>query len=380
MTLQYNAVALFSGGLDSILAARLIQDQGLAVKCIHFTSPFFGRAESIPHWRDVYGLDIDAVDVGAAFVSMLAERPVHGFGKVLNPCVDCKILMMRQAATIMRELGATILISGEVLGQRPMSQRRDTLNAIRRDADVRGCLIRPLSAKLLEETHAERDGTIDRSRLCAISGRGRKDQLDLARTLGITEIPTPAGGCLLTEKENARSYWPVLSLTPDATVNDFDLCNTGRQYWNLDTPQNPLHLCIGRNQADNARLLTLARQGDIVFKIASFPGPVALGRPFPGKPWDAAALHSAATFAASFSPKAVAFAADSTEPVLVKTCAGPDYAAIMRPVEENAVPSVAVAPTRNGSWKEYSWDDAREQIRAEARERQNACGGKKGKE
>ena len=371
MTLQYNAVALFSGGLDSILAARLIQDQGLAVKCIHFTSPFFGKAESIPHWRKVYGLDIDAVDVGEAFVSMLAERPAHGFGKVLNPCVDCKILMMRQAVTIMRELGATILVSGEVLGQRPMSQRRDTLNVIRRDADVRGFLIRPLSAKLLEETEAELNGTIDRSRLGTISGRGRKDQLDLARALCITEIPTPAGGCLLTERENARSYWPVLLHTPKAVANDFDLCNTGRQYWNLDVPKTPLHLCIGRNQADNARLLTLARQGDIIFKTASFPGPIALGRPFPGNAWDATVVHSAATFAASFSPKSTAFAESSNKPVLVKTYAGPDYAAIMRPMEENAVPSVAVTPCRNGSWREYSWDEAREQIRAEARERQS---------
>ena len=245
MTLHYDAVALFSGGLDSILAARLIQNQGLAVKCIHFTSPFFGKAESIPHWQKIYGLDIDDVDVGEAFAAMLAKRPVHGFGKVLNPCVDCKILMMRHAVTIMRELGADILVSGEVLGQRPMSQRKDTLNVIRRDADVRDCLIRPLSAKLLEETRAEASGRIDRSRLGAISGRGRRDQLDLARTLGITEIPTPAGGCRLTEKENARSYWPVLLHTPNISANEFDLCNTGRQYWHCDDAQNPLHQ-IGR--------------------------------------------------------------------------------------------------------------------------------------
>ena len=369
MTLTYDAIALFSGGLDSILAARLIQDQGLAVKCIHFTSPFFGKAESIPHWQKVYGLDIEAVDVSESFASMLAKRPVHGFGKVLNPCVDCKILMMRHAEEIMRAWNADILVSGEVLGQRPMSQRRDTLNVIQRDANVRGHLIRPLSAKLLEETPAEASGKIDRSRLCSISGRGRKDQLALAKTLGITEIPTPAGGCRLTEKENGKSYWPVLLHTQNPTANDFSLVNAGRQYWNLDSPTSPLHLCIGRNQDDNMKMLALAREGDLVFKIASFPGPVALGRPIAGQVWDAKAIDSAAAFAASFSPKAVRFVEASGETVQVKVHTGPDYAAIMRPVEEKAVPSVTVLPVRNGFWQEYSWESAREQIRAEARER-----------
>ncbi|SBW09651.1 Thiamine biosynthesis protein [uncultured delta proteobacterium] len=369
MMVTYDAVALFSGGLDSILAARLIQDQGLAVKCIHFTSPFFGKPESIPHWREVYGLDIDAVDVGDAFAAMLAERPAHGFGKVLNPCVDCKILMMRRAVTLMRELGADILISGEVLGQRPMSQRKDTLNIIRRDAGVRDVLIRPLSARILEETPAEASGRIDRSRLGAISGRGRRSQLELAAALGITEIPTPAGGCRLTEKENGRSYWPVLLHTPRPTGNDFDLAATGRQYWNLAAPGAPLHLCVGRNQADNARLLELALPGDIVFKIASFPGPVALGRPFPGQEWDDAAVASAAAFTASFSPKAARFSEESGKPVFVKAHKGPDHGAIMRPVEEDAVPAIPVIPARAGDWREYPWEKARGEIRAEQRER-----------
>lgn len=366
---SYDAVALFSGGLDSILAARLIQDQGLAVKCLHFTSPFFGKAEAIPHWRKVYGLDIEAVDIGDEFSSMLAERPVYGFGKVLNPCVDCKILMMRCARGIMKELGVEILVSGEVLGQRPMSQRKDTLNVIRRDADAKDVLIRPLSARLLEETPAERSGKIDRSRLGAISGRGRKDQLTLAKQLGITEIPTSAGGCRLTEKENARSYWPVLLHTQPPEAGDFELANTGRQYWNFTDGGAPMHICIGRNQADNEKLLELVREGDILFKIASFPGPLSLARPFPGHPWDAEAVASAAAFAASFSPKAARFAAETGKPVLVKAHTGPDHAAVLRPVEEDAVPALAVVPLRDGPWKEYPWDKAREAIRAEARER-----------
>ena len=145
-----HAFALFSGGLDSILAARLIMEQGLVVRCLHFVTPFFGKPQLIPHWEKVYGLEVEAVDVGEAFVRLLRERPAHGFGKVMNPCVDCKILMMRKARELMKKWGASFLISGEVLGQRPMSQRRDTLNVIRRDAEVKESLLRPLSAQLLD--------------------------------------------------------------------------------------------------------------------------------------------------------------------------------------------------------------------------------------
>lgn len=369
-TKHYDAIALFSGGLDSILAARLIQDQGLAVKCLHFTSPFFGKPESIPHWRKTYGLDIEAVDIGDEFAAMLAKRPDYGFGKVMNPCVDCKILMLRNALRIMQKFGAGILVSGEVLGQRPMSQRRDTLNIIRRDAGVRDYLIRPLSAKLLDETPAEAGGRIDRSRLGAIAGRGRKAQLALAAAMGVTEIPTPAGGCRLTEKENGRSYWPVLHYTREPSANDFELANTGRQYWlQTDPAAMPLHLCVGRNQADNARLLELTRPGDILFKVASFSGPVSLARPFHGQRWTEENLLAAAAFTASFSPKAARFAAETGDAVRVKVHSGPDFTAVMRPEEDEAVRLVTVLPGREG-WRESAWEDAREEIRAEARARQ----------
>ncbi|MEG2139801.1 MAG: tRNA(5-methylaminomethyl-2-thiouridylate) methyltransferase, partial [Bilophila sp.] len=174
MTPSPHAVALFSGGLDSILATRLIQEQGLVVRCLHFVTPFFGKPHLIPHWEEVYGLSIEAVDVSEAYIRLLLERPEHGFGKVLNPCVDCKILMMRTAREIMARLGATFLISGEVLGQRPMSQRRDTLNVIRREGAVRDTLLRPLCAQHLDPTEPELSGLVDRSRLLSIFGRGRK--------------------------------------------------------------------------------------------------------------------------------------------------------------------------------------------------------------
>lgn len=382
-TAPYDAIALFSGGLDSILAARLIQDQGLRVKCIHFTSPFFGKRSAIPHWRETYGLDIEAVDIGPEFTAMLAARPVHGFGKVINPCVDCKIIMLRKAATMMERYGANVLVSGEVLGQRPMSQRRDTLNVIRRDADVRSSLIRPLSALLMEPTPAEENGLIDRSRLLGISGRGRKDQLDLAARMGITEIPTPAGGCRLTEKENARSYWPVLRYAANLSAQDFQLANTGRQYWSFagqEAGETPLWICVGRNQADNDWLLKLARPDDLLFKVVGFPGPISLmrplaGRTFTGEPHADTAVLAAAAFTASFSPKAARHAQETGTTVNVKVLPGSAKETLMEMAENRSdIPLAHIIPDRvtERHWHELSWEQAREEIKAEAKERMHA--------
>ena len=358
---HHDAVALLSGGLDSILAARLVQDMGLRVLCLHFHTPFFDKARDCDRWKELYGLTVRAVDVGEDFARMLVERPEHGFGKVLNPCVDCKILMLRRAKEIMREVGATFIITGEVLGQRPMSQRRDTLHVIQREAGVKGLLLRPLSALHLESTEAEESGLVDRSRLLAIHGRGRKDQLALAAEMGLAEIPTPAGGCLLAERENARSYWPVLlygGTMGAAGAEDFHLANTGRQYWNRTA--SPLWLCVGRNQADNDALMALARPTDILFKVRDFPGPIALGRPFPGSPWGGDALLSAASFMVSFSPKACRAVKDGLESLYVRVHQGEEGL-------DSPGQLVRCVPERTLSWREFSWEEAKEGIRAERR-------------
>lgn len=359
---SFDAVALLSGGLDSILAARLVQDQGKRVLCLHFYSPFFGDPAMLPAWEKAYGLTIQAVDLSEEFASLLRTRPPHGFGKVLNPCVDCKIIMMRKALAIMHEFSARCIISGEVLGQRPMSQRRDTLQIIQRDAGVKGLLLRPLSAKLLKSTAVEDSGFIDRNRLLAINGRGRKEQLRLAEDMGFSDIPTPAGGCRLTEKENARSYWPLLALYPgnQVSANDFYLANAGRQYWRRISL--PRWLCVGRQQADNDRLLSLAREGDLLFKCADFPGPIALGRQFPGQLWDEESIMSAAAFMASFSPKARRAAEKEASETAVRLHSGAlglDGPGRM----------LRVAIARSPEWQEYPWEEAREGIRAERRER-----------
>ena len=300
---KYDAIALLSGGLDSILAARLIQEQGKRVLCLHFVTPFFGKPHLVGKWKEVYGLEVLLVDVSAEFVTLLRTRPEHGFGKVLNPCIDCKILLLRKAREMMSGFGAKVILTGEVLGQRPMSQRRDALNIIRREAGVRDLVLRPLCAQLLEETPAEACGFLDRSKLLSFSGRGRKGQLSLAARYGITDIPTPAGGCRLTEQETARNYWPVLRFHPAPAPADFIVARAGRQYWSLG--EAPLWLAVGRNQSDNEQLASLAGMGDLLFTLVGHAGATGLCRTFPGCPWNKENLQSAAAVVASFSSKAV---------------------------------------------------------------------------
>lgn len=313
---NYDAVVLFSGGLDSILTVKVLEEQGLVVKSVHFVTPFFGKPSAQAYWTRLYGLDIDIVDISEEFVDMLKRGPEHGFGKTLNPCLDCKILLLRKARERMESLGARFLATGEVMGQRPMSQRRDTLNLISREAGVRDILLRPLSALCLPPTPMEESGLVDRKQLCGISGRGRKQQYELADKYGIREFPSPAGGCKLAEQENARCYWPLLSRVANAGVSDFYLANTGRQYWH-----GQYWLAVGRNQRDNEALLDLAGPEDLVFKTAEVPGPVALGR-VQTRDWPEAVIESAASFAASFSPKAARFSAETGQPVKVKVSRG----------------------------------------------------------
>lgn len=339
-TQQYDAVALFSGGLDSILAVKVIQEQGLRVKCLHFVTPFFGKPRKKKYWEKIFDIDIQNIDVGQEYVDMMAAGPSHGFGKVLNPCVNCKILMARKAREWMDKLGAKFIITGEVVGQRPMSQRRDTLDVIIRDADVKDVLVRPLCAKRLKPTPAEEAGYVDRERLLNLSGRGRKGQMELAQKYQLKEIPTPAGGCTLAEMESSRRFWPVFTHSPAPVADDFYLSNVGRQYW-----AGAYWLSIGRNRQDNETLERLCKESDLVFKTLGFPGPLCIGRQFPDAPWSEEVISDAAAFVASFSPKAV----KSGAPVEVQvTHNGESKAITVRPSKENTFP-----------WAEPTWEDAK---------------------
>ncbi len=345
----YDAIALFSGGLDSILAVKVIEEQGLKVKCLHFTSPFFGKAAMQKKWEKLYNLDITCVDIGQDFVDILRKRPIHGFGKLLNPCVDCKILLMQHAKQHMEEYGARFIISGEVLGQRPMSQRRDTLNVIRRDSGLKDLLLRPLSAKLMEPTTAELTQLVDREKLHKISGRGRKDQMKLAKYYNITTIPTPAGGCMLAEQENASRYWMVLTRIPNPSPEDFTLAHTGRQYWS-EGGNGEHWLSIGRNAASNAALQELIRNNDYVLRMRDFAGPLAVGRHV--QEWNQATLYDAASFVASYAPKAVQAAENGEN--------NGEVVVMIRQGHTGQETEFSVQPKRVTPlyWHEPSWEEA----------------------
>lgn len=284
MSNTVRAISLFSGGLDSICATRVVMAQGIDVVAVKFVTPFFGYEilKDPAAYRDEikrkYGIMVKVVDVSEDYLLML-RNPSHGFGKYFNPCIDCKIFMLERAAKMLDEYDASFLITGEVLGQRPMSQRRDTLNVIERDSRTRGRLLRPLSAKLMSETVAEEEGLVDRSKLLDFSGRGRSRQIELAQSMGIDDFPAPAGGCILADpilsQRIARIYSGEFVVSRDQmNVTDIRLMLVGRQYllpgggW----------LILGRDEKENLRLDDLKEPGDIRFDIEERPGPTALLR------------------------------------------------------------------------------------------------------
>lgn len=343
----WDALALFSGGLDSILACKVVQDQGKRVLGLHFVTPFFGKPRAGNFWRRVYGVDTAMIDMSEDYVDMLAKGPAHGFGKLLNPCVDCKILMLRRAKELLAQYGARMIVSGEVVGQRPMSQRRDALNLIRNQAEVGDVLVRPLCARRIDPTPVEQAGLLDREKLLDIWGRGRKEQLRLAgEVYGFEEVPTPAGGCLLTEPEPAARFWMLLKTKPRPAVADFQLALEGRQFFCVTeeqgVPSGTAWLALGRNKKDNDKLAEMVRPGDYVFNVREYPGPLGLGRPLTG-PWTAVDVLNAAALVAAYSPKAVRTGADVAVTV----------------TRDGASQTVIVPPDKNPpGWAEPTLDEA----------------------
>lgn len=291
------AVALFSGGLDSLLAARLVMEQGVEVVALQFITPFFnhrhrGREEeAAAGFREKYGLECVIRDVTGEYVEML-RNPRYGYGKNFNPCIDCKIFMMRKAGALMRELGAEFLVSGEVLGQRPMSQRKDALRIVERDSGMDYRLLRPLCAKLLKPTYPEEQGLIDRERLLDISGRSRKRQMELAERFGIEDYQTPAGGCLLTDPIISKRVRSLLSTGEEVDADALRLLSVGRHF---TLPGGRLY--IGRNRDENAVIAALVKDGDYTLKVKERPGPLGLLRGIPDK----SAMEAAAMITARYA-------------------------------------------------------------------------------
>ena len=285
--MKIKALTLFSGGLDSTLCAKIVLDQGVQVEAAHFVNAFLSNLEVSLQKRQApleikdfltgqasqMGIKLHILDISRPHLEMV-QNPRYGYGENMNPCIDCRILMLKEAKAYMQSQGFHFLISGEVLGQRPMSQRRDALNVIDRDADVKGLVLRPLSAKLFSPTLAEVKGWVDRDKLFDFSGRSRKPQLALAKELGIEEYLTPAGGCLLTEVEFARKFRDLIS-SGKVDLEDVRLLKIGRHF----RTDSCAKIVVGRHEEENKHLAALAQDRDIFFKMRDFVGPLTLVRP-----------------------------------------------------------------------------------------------------
>ncbi len=279
---QPTAVGLFSGGLDSLLALKLVCDLGVRVTALHLVLPVQPGGGDEPEYLERRALELGAAefrshDPGAAFLEIV-RQPQYGYGKNANPCLDCRLLALRTAGELMEELGVDFVFTGEVLGERPMSQRGDALRRLEKLAGLEGRLLRPLSAKLLPETEAERAGLIERERLLDLRGRGRKRQFELAAAWGIGDYPSPAGGCLLTTPGYADRIRDALE-HDDLGRDDFELFRHGRL---LRLPGGA-KLSLGRNKADNAALAGAARPGDLLLDTP-YPAPLGLLRRGDGEP------------------------------------------------------------------------------------------------
>ncbi len=264
------AISLFSGGLDSMLAAKLVQKQGIDVVCLTFTTPFFNALKAQSAVK-LLNLPLIIEDITAEHLRML-KAPRYGYGKNMNPCIDCHILMLNIAGKIMKDIGADFILTGEVLGQRPMSQTKQSLYVVSKNSGYADYILRPLSAQLLTPIIAEREGKINRSLLLNIAGRGRKEQMRLAEEFGISHYPPPAGGCLLTDPMFSRRLRDLFAHQEDRHIRDYELLKYGRH---LRTAEG-CKIIVGRNNADNEQLHKLSMDDDLVCNMADFPGPYVL--------------------------------------------------------------------------------------------------------
>jgi tRNA-uridine 2-sulfurtransferase len=264
------AIALFSGGLDSMLAAKLVSMQNIDVVCITFTTPFFNAQKAQAAARQII-LPLVVQDITDEHLKML-KSPRYGYGKNMNPCIDCHTLMLQIAGKKMEETGSDFIITGEVLGQRPMSQNKQSLYVVAKNSGYYEYILRPLSAQLLDPIKAEGENLIDRSQLLSVQGRGRKHQIQLAADFGIVNYAPPAGGCLLTDPIFSRRLRDLFSHQGDRKIRDIELLKYGRHFRIGDNCK----IIVGRNNADNEAIKKLITSDDLILNMTDFPGPLVL--------------------------------------------------------------------------------------------------------
>jgi tRNA U34 2-thiouridine synthase MnmA/TrmU len=266
------AFLLFSGGLDSIIAAKLLKELGFEVVGVHITCPFFEKEpEKVKELAEKLGIELRVVKAGDDYLELL-KRPVYGYGKNVNPCIDCKAYMLRKLKEVAEKEGGGIIATGEVLGQRPMSQRLDAFRKIEKLSGLKGRVLRPLSGKLLPETEYEKEGLVKREELLGLRGRSRKAYPEILKKLSIElkELPTPSGGCLLTEPSFAVKVKELME-HGELSWEEVELLKVGRHF-----RVGKCKLIVGRNQRENQELLKRVKEGELILKVETAPSPVGL--------------------------------------------------------------------------------------------------------
>lgn len=277
MVRKIKALVLFSGGLDSLLAVKILEKQGIETAGICFYSNFFG-AEKAKKIAKVNNVKLFIKNFKKDILN-LVKNPPHGLGKNMNPCIDCHALMFKRAREFANKNGYDFLASGEVLGQRPFSQNKLALLEVAKTAEEE--ILRPLSAKLLPETEMEKQGLVDRDKLLDLQGRQRFRQLELVKELEIEKFEAPAGGCLLTDPSFGKRLKKALDNFSAITENEVELLKYGRVYWlRLKENKNPILVVIGREKKENENLEKLFLLGDFLLKPKKITGPNILIRFF----------------------------------------------------------------------------------------------------
>lgn len=264
------ALAMVSGGLDSILAAKLIKEQGIEVIGICFKSYFFNEENARRMVKQI-DIPLEVVDFSVEHFEMV-KNPKHGWGKNFNPCIDCHAMMMRYSGKLLKRFEADFIITGEVLNQRPMSQNRQALNIVKKESGFANKILRPLCAKNLEPTEMELNGLVDREKLLDISGRSRKPQMELAEKWGITEYPSPAGGCKLTEPNYALRLKEAIDRQGDASPKDIELLRYGRHF----ISSNGKKIIVARTGEEAKKLKEILDSNDTVFYPSSHMGAMVI--------------------------------------------------------------------------------------------------------
>jgi tRNA-specific 2-thiouridylase len=292
------AIALLSGGLDSTLATKVVMEQGIDLEAINFLTVFCtctNKGETCLASQkavDTLGIPLKVFNVSEEYLDVV-KHPEHGYGSQMNPCIDCRIFMLKKAKTYMQNSGASFIVTGEVLGERPMSQRRDAMRLIEKEAGLEGFILRPLSAKLLPTSIPEKEGWVDREKLLNLQGRSRKPQIKLAEQYGVNDYPCPAGGCLLTDPGFARRMKDLMFHQPHFSINDIHLLKIGRHF----RFSHALKLIVGRNEEENQKIQTFSQEEDLLLKVQHYPGPLSL---FRGEP-DQGDIEKAAAITVRYS-------------------------------------------------------------------------------